>query len=106
MISTSAWLACGPAIEIARSPDSRVSMKASVITVNATKRPRARRRAIRFSICNSPIAKHDEGVHAGGHTRRWPQGVIKLSHHASAAHARAAPLVRLGPRGQGVDSRL
>src|ERR1700716_2339601 len=50
MISTSACVADGPAMEIARSPDSRVSMKASVITVNATNRPRARRRAIRYSI--------------------------------------------------------
>src|SRR6185312_12210699 len=54
MISTSACVADGPAIETARSPDSRVSRNASVITVNATSTPIARRRAIRRNITKTP----------------------------------------------------
>src|SRR6476469_1282571 len=46
----SACVACGPAMEIARSPDNRVSMNASVITVSATRRPSAKRRMMRRNI--------------------------------------------------------
>ena len=47
----------GPAMEMARSPDSRVSMNASVITVNATRRPSARRRTMRRSMFAAPRTK-------------------------------------------------
>ena len=74
-ISTSACVAEGPAIEMARSPDSRVSRNASVITVNATSRPRTRRRAIRRNIYKSPVPAGTQRAFSGRRSKR--NGVTK-----------------------------
>ena len=71
MISTSVCVACGPAIEIARSPESRVSMNASVITVNATRMPSARRRMMRRNIA--------------GPATLWMMPAGQASHQSGAA---------------------
>ena len=89
-ISTSACVADGPAIETARSPDSRVSRNASVITVNATSRPRTRRRAIRRNIYKTPVPASTQCAFSVRRSKR--NGVTKLVSRArepEAFHARA-----------------
>ena len=81
----------GPAIEIARSPDSRVSMKASVITVSATRRPRARRRAIRFSIGQNSIQA------PRGFPAAYPEAAITVSPPAAPCKSRACAMQEPGP---------
>src|SRR5436309_161241 len=62
----SACVACGPAIEIARSPESRVSMNARIMTVSATRMPSASRRMMRRNMGQASHQNAAAGKSRGG----------------------------------------
>src|SRR3954454_20849889 len=122
----SACVALAPAIDVARSPDSLVSTKASVMTVAATRRATIRRRVRKLSMRVGSLGrfgpKRDHAIPApnGGEqsltsdawrARAAPIWGSHASVHEPAAHA----LLRLGAqpggfrgdrrRGAGHDSR-
>src|SRR5882762_2173167 len=85
-------------MEIARSPESRVSMNASVITVSATRSPTARRRTMRRSM-NAPVRRHEtvspnrKPMQGADHCAAPPLRVVNRPAAATIAlHTRPGPM--------------
>src|SRR5215475_10930249 len=95
MASTSAWVALGPAIAVARSPDRRVRMKARVITVAATSSATISRRTRKRSM--STLASLVWFVPERDHANPAPDTGTKLRKIGEQSHARRPWRARLAP---------